>query len=84
MRITIAVKGKGYSRNILRQIKHWAFIEQKAHRLWLDVKETNNRARSLYLSEGFHIEGTLRDCLKAGDAYESLIILSMLATEYDA
>ncbi|GAB1529301.1 MULTISPECIES: GNAT family N-acetyltransferase [Brevibacillus] len=84
MRITIAVKGEGYGRNILRQIKHWAFIEQKAHRLWLDVKETNDRARSLYLSEGFHIEGILRDCLKSGDTYESLIILSMLATEYDA
>lgn len=84
MRITMAVKGAGYGRSILRQIKHWAFVEQKAHRLWLDVKETNDRARSLYLSEGFRIEGTLRDCLKIGDTYESLLILSMLATEYEA
>ncbi|WP_244297153.1 GNAT family N-acetyltransferase [Brevibacillus antibioticus] len=53
MCITIAVKGEGNGRNILRQIKHSAFIEQKAPRLWLDVKEMNDR--SLYLSEGFHM-----------------------------
>lgn len=82
MRIALAVKGKGYGRAILRQIKQWAFSERKANRLWLDVKETNERALQLYLSEGFRIEGTLRECLKTADVYESLIILSMLSREY--
>lgn len=82
MRITIAEKGKGYGRTILRQVKQWAFTERHANRLWLDVKETNERALQLYLSEGFQIEGTLRECLKAGDTYESLIVLSMLGREY--
>ncbi|WP_412679524.1 GNAT family N-acetyltransferase [Brevibacillus agri] len=68
----------------MRQIKEWAFREQKAHRLWLDVKETNGVARALYLSEGFREEGILRDCLKTGDTYESLVVLSMLADEYEA
>lgn len=83
MRITVATKGKGYGRSILREIKRWTFTEQKAHRLWLDVKETNDRARNLYLSEGFRIDGTLRDCLKTGDQYESLIVLSILSNEYE-
>ena len=83
-RITIAVKGQGYGRSILRKIKQWAFHERKAHRLWLDVKETNDVARTLYLSEGFRVEGTLRDCLKTGDTYESLLVLSMLADEYES
>lgn len=82
MRITLAVKGKGYGREILRQIKQWAFTDQRANRLWLDVKETNERALHLYQSEGFRIEGTLRECLKTGAGYESLIVLSMLAREY--
>lgn len=82
MRITLAVKGKGYGRAILRQVKQWAFADRKANRLWLDVKETNERALHLYLSEGFRIEGKLRECLKTGDGYESLIVLSMLSSEY--
>ncbi|EJL46119.1 N-acetyltransferase [Brevibacillus agri] len=84
LRITMAVKRHGYGRRVLRQIKEWAFREQKAHRLWLDVKETNGVARALYLSEGFREEGILRDCLKTGDTYESLVVLSMLADEYEA
>lgn len=82
MRITLTVKGKGYGRNILRQIKHWAFMGRQANRLWLDVKETNDRALRLYLSEGFRIEGKMRECLKTGDTYESLIVLSILAREF--
>jgi diamine N-acetyltransferase len=83
-RITIAEKGKGYGRETLRLIKQWAFEQQGAHRLWLDVKEHNERAKRLYLSEGFVVEGTLRECLKAGDSYESLIVLSVLRREYEA
>jgi RimJ/RimL family protein N-acetyltransferase len=50
--------------------------------LWLDVKTHNDRARALYLSEGFREEGLLRECLKTGDGYESVFILSMLESEY--
>lgn len=82
MRITISAKGKGYGRRVLRQVKRWAFEEQQAHRLWLDVKEENERALNLYLSEGFVIEGKLRECLKTGERYESLLVLSMLSSEY--
>lgn len=82
MRITVAVKGKGYGRAVLHQVKHGAFSERKANRLWLDVKETNERALQLYLSEGFRVESTLRECLKTGDVYGSVIVLSMLRREY--
>ncbi len=82
MRITIAEKGRGYGREAMRRIKRWAFEEKKAHRLWLDVKEQNERAKALYLSEGFVVEGTLRECLKGANGYESLIVLAMLEKEY--
>ncbi|CAM5787607.1 MULTISPECIES: GNAT family N-acetyltransferase [Brevibacillus] len=82
MRITISEKRKGYGRKVLQEIKRLAFDEWGANRLWLDVKEENRRALQLYLSEGFIMEGKLRECLKTNDRYESLIVLSMLAREY--
>jgi RimJ/RimL family protein N-acetyltransferase len=53
MRLIVNEKGKGYGRKILKEIKSFAFEECKAHRLWLDVKDYNERAISLYKSEGF-------------------------------
>lgn len=83
-RIVITDKGKGYGRKSLQLIKKIAFEELSAHRLWLDVKEHNLRARHVYEAEGFTIEGVLRECLKTEDRYESLVILSMLKSEYQA
>lgn len=82
MRIVIANKGKGLGRKVLQAIKELCFTKLNAHRLWLDVKIFNERAKYLYESEGFIFEGTLRDCLKVGDRFESLIILSILKDEF--
>jgi len=82
MRIIMADKGKGYGRETLKLLKSWAFEDRKAHRAWLDVKDYNDRARNLYKSEGFVEEGRIRECIKTGDKYESLIILAMLEREY--
>ena len=59
-RIVITDKGKGYGRESLRLIKKMAFEELSAHRLWLDVKDHNLRARHVYEAEGFMVEGVLR------------------------
>lgn len=81
-RIVIDKKGKGYGRRAIIEMKKYCFEELHCHRLWLDVLETNERARHLYLSEGFIEEGKLRDCILKGDEYISLIIMSILADEY--
>jgi len=83
-RLVITEKGKGYGRQVLRLVKRFIFEEQRAHRLWLDVKDHNLRAKHLYESEGFVVEGTLRECLKNGEMFESMVILSMLSVEYFA
>ena len=73
-RIVIVEKGQGYGHFALGLIKKFVFEEKKAHRLWLDVKEHNSRARHLYEAEGFVEEGILRECFKVGDGrYESLV-----------
>jgi RimJ/RimL family protein N-acetyltransferase len=62
MRIVISEKRKGLGRETLRLVKQIAFEQFRAHRLWLDVRDYNTRAKNLYLSEGFVLEGTLREC----------------------
>ena len=81
-RIVIAEKNQGYGRVAVCLVKKRAFEELKAHRLWLDVKEHNSRARYLYESEGFRTEGVLRECVKAEHGFESLVVMSMLEEEY--
>ena len=82
-RIVITEKGRGYGRSTLKLVKKLAFEKWNAHRLWLDVKTFNTRARNLYQSEGFILEGVARESVKAGDIYESLAIMSILQTEFE-
>ncbi|AZK45117.1 GNAT family N-acetyltransferase [Paenibacillus lentus] len=82
VRIVISKKNKGYGREAIRALLQHVFGELGAHRIWLDVKVHNERARQLYLSLGFKQEGILRECIKNGDHYESLILMSLLRQEF--
>lgn len=79
MRVVVTDKGRGMGRAVVREVKRLAFEDWGAHRLWLDVKTDNARARALYRSEGFEEEGILRECLRTGAGYESLVVMSLLA-----
>jgi diamine N-acetyltransferase len=81
-RLTVTEKSKGYGRAALRLAMALAFEEHGAHRLWLDVKPHNERARSLYRGEGFEEEGLLRDALYLDGRFESLIVMSVLRPEW--
>ncbi|MHA7964733.1 GNAT family N-acetyltransferase [Paenibacillus sp. CAU 1782] len=81
-RIVISRKGGGYGTAAFRLLKKWAFESLAVHRLWLDVKVNNERAIRLYKKMGFTLEGTLRDCIKSGETYESLHVMSLLRSEY--
>ena len=81
-RLAVTEKGRGYGRAALRLAMALAFEEHGAHRLWLDVKPHNERARSLYRSAGFVEEGTLRDALYHGGRFESLVVMSILRPEW--
>ncbi|WP_410512735.1 GNAT family protein [Paenibacillus sp. BR2-3] len=81
-RIVIESKGLGYGKMTLRLLTDWVFRNTETHRLWLDVKDHNSRARHVYEGAGFIFEGTLRDCVKVADGFESLQIMSILRTEY--
>ena len=83
-RIVAVKKGQGYGRKLLQWVKSFAFDHLNYHRLWLDVVASNQRAKALYLSEGFVIEGTLREAYKFQQGFEDMLILSLLRSEFDA
>lgn len=83
-RIVLQSKGQGLGRACVRLLAQMAFRDLGAHRFWLDVKSLNGRALALYRSEGFVEEGRLRESVKTSDGYDSLIVMSMLAGEYQA
>jgi len=82
-RIVISEKGKGYGSAAVEIIKDLVFKTYQAHRLWLDVKMQNQRARGIYEAADFVTEGTLRECLHTENGFDSLVIMSMLRQEYD-
>lgn len=82
LRMVVTAKGRGIGRSVLRRVAAFAFEERAAHRLWLDVFTDNERARSLYASEGFVEEGVLRECLLRDGVYRSLRVMSLLEGEW--
>ena len=83
-RLVLQPKGLGYGRACVRLLAEMAFRDLRAHRFWLDVKSANARALALYRSEGFVEEGRLRESVRSGDGYDSLVVLSMLEAEHRA
>jgi diamine N-acetyltransferase len=80
-RIAVETKGRGHGRAALRWLRHFAFAQHGAHRLWLDTYEHNARAQSLYESEGFVREGLLREAVRTDRGYVSLVVYSVLAND---
>lgn len=82
MRLVISKKNKGYGTQTLEKIKSIAFNELNCHRLWLDVRMHNENAIRLYEKLGFVREGVLREAVKYNDHYISVLVMSILRSEY--
>ncbi|HEY5333629.1 MAG TPA: GNAT family N-acetyltransferase [Solirubrobacterales bacterium] len=76
-RIVVDPPGRGLGRKVLALASDYASL-RGAHRVGLDVKPDNARARRLYTGLGFEPEGILRDALKTDAGYESLILMAKL------
>lgn len=82
-RIVVATehRGRGLGKTAFRAVVARAF-EHGAHRVWLEVKETNHLAQELYANEGFSREGLLRETLREPDgSWSSFVLMSQLETE---
>ena len=80
--IIIGKKGHGYGHEAMKLMKAWTFDTLNFHRAWLDCKDYNERALHLYESEGMLREGLIRETLLTNGVYENLVILGLLAREY--
>ncbi len=83
-RINLAERGRGLGRETLRLLKRIVFENLGAHRLWLDVMAHNGAARHLYQSEGFVLEGAMREAHSTDGRYVDLLLMSILEDEYRA
>jgi L-amino acid N-acyltransferase YncA len=81
-RLVVGRPGRGLGRRILNEIQRIAFEEQGAHRLFLDVFDDNSRARHLYESVGFVLEGSMRDAASRDGEWHDLLLMSLLEDEY--
>ncbi|MPY79909.1 MAG: GNAT family N-acetyltransferase [Actinophytocola sp.] len=74
-------RGQGLGKAAFRATVARAF-GHGAHRVWLEVKETNHLAQDLYANEGFVREGLLRETLREPDgSWSSFVVMSQLETE---
>jgi diamine N-acetyltransferase len=83
-RIVVAAPGNGIGRFIMTGILDSVFRELRAHRLWLDVLQANRRAQRLCEGLGFRREGSLRDAIYRDGQFQTLILMSMLYSDYSA
>ena len=83
-RIVATRRGEGLGRRALGLVLQHGFEVLGAHRIWLDVMVENARAQRAYAAAGFVREGVLRDALRVGDEYRSLVVMSVLAHEWAA
>jgi RimJ/RimL family protein N-acetyltransferase len=81
-KIVVTQKGKGYGKEAVSLIKRIAFERLKAHRLWLNIRYYNFTAQDLFESQGFSLEGILRECEFLGGRFISVLVMSMLEEEY--
>lgn len=82
MRMALAAADSGRGRAACLLLLHQAFVDDGAHRFWLDLFEENTRAEHLYLKLGFVHEGVLRDAERRGEIFRSLKVMSILDHEY--
>lgn len=82
-RIVVAIPGCGVGNTLLRGILDYVFQQLKAHRLWLDVFETNTRAQHVYESLGFRREGVLREAIFRDGEFHTQLLMSIIDREYE-
>lgn len=83
-RLAIETSGQGTGSKLLRFILAKVFNEYRAHRLYLDVDETNPRAKRVYEKLGFKEDGVLREATCCDGKFYSMTLMSLLDREYCA
>ena len=81
-KIAVACPGGGVGRKAMRLALARCFEQHRAHRVWLDLKLYNKRARRVYEALGFVVEGTARESYLHEGEFEPLLVMSLLEQEW--
>ena len=74
--------GRGYGRDALRTLLHWAFEIQNLRRISLETWATNERALRCYRAVGFVEEGCMREMMWLDGQYVDAIQMGLLRHEW--
>ena len=74
--------GRGYGRESVRLLLSVAFRYRHLHKVWLYVHAGNERARRAYAACGFVEEGRLRAHVWSDGRYDDLLVMGILAKEW--
>jgi len=83
-RFALSVKSRGYGQEILKGTMRFAFETLKAHRMWLETYDFNDKAIHLYEKLGFVREGLQRDIYRDERGWLSELLYGVLEDEYAA
>ena len=75
---------RGICQGMVKALLRIGFEELKLHRISLGVYDFNHAAVNCYLKCGFQQEGLMRDVVKHGNDYWSLIEMGILENEWRA
>ncbi|HJN58611.1 MAG TPA: GNAT family protein [Dehalococcoidia bacterium] len=75
---------KGYGSSVLLMIMEYVFEKLKLYRIWVDIPEYNQAARTLFDHAGFKHEGTLRKSRPHEGARFNSVIMGILSQEFNS
>jgi RimJ/RimL family protein N-acetyltransferase len=75
--------GKGYGREALRLLLEHGFRYRNLYRVWLRVNGRNQRAQRAYAAVGFVQEGRLRQHTYNDGAFDDVVLMGILRSEWE-
>lgn len=75
-------RGRGYCAAMVKALLQIGFAQLGLHRIELGVYDFNHAAIRCYEKSGLRVDGVLRDVVRHGDAYWSLVEMSILEAEW--
>jgi len=84
-RVAVHDTDSGHGRRLLIALNDWVFSQTDTHRFWFETAENNHRARHVYESLGFVVEGIQREVYGEADGTRSSSVqMSLLKPEWQA
>ncbi len=75
-------QGKGLGKDVLRVLLGYGFRSRNLHRLHLQTLSSNEAGLRCYRAVGFVEEGRLREAAWVEGAYEDMVLMSVLRSEW--